>query len=308
MARDVRGSTILRSTSRTRTARSTGGLMPLPFLDVMRSPALWSVIRIQCFLDRTQCVWDVLKVDANPRPRREPTAHRVDEYVGRFEMGRSVGMTGAPALQPGEGILFLDRPANLDQRMLRSALSGGLDTRRLPCLLLVLRRPGCVSHPLLLVTFRQLEQGIDRTRMAIDVGMTIANLTKATRHRLQVEILRLALSNFAPGQGRGYARIRLWPHRVSARDCPILRVLVVIEEDAMPLFLPPFARRQRWRTPLDFSSEGQRRTADLAKRPSAIDANVDMNAATLTSLASQPGRSLSALIRRQPRRRGPAAI
>ncbi len=47
----------------------------------------------------------------------------------------------------------------------------------------------------------------------------------------------------------------------------------------MAFFLPPLARGQIRRAPLDLASKGQRRATDLGERPSALDAHVDVNAA-----------------------------
>src|SRR6185312_14396180 len=106
-------------------------------------------------------------------------------------MRRGVRMTRAPPVQPSERILFLDRPANLDERMFRCPLSRRLYPRWLTCLFLVLRRPGCVPHSFFLMPLRQLEQGVDRARMTIDFGMTVADLAKTIRHRFQIEVFRL---------------------------------------------------------------------------------------------------------------------
>ncbi len=58
------------------------------------------------------------------------------------------------------------------------------------------------------------------------------------------------------------------PHRIRCRNGAILGVLVVVEKDAVPLFLPPLARGDRWCAALDFAREGQRRATHLDRTSS----------------------------------------
>src|SRR4051812_22775616 len=115
--------------------------------------------------------------------------------------------------------------------------------------------------------------------MPIDAGMTIADLTEAGRHRRQGEVLRLAVINFVPGQRRRYASIALRPDRIGAGDRAILCVLVVVEKDAVPFFLPPLACRKRRRAALHFARERESRAADFAEGPSWLYSDVHVNAA-----------------------------
>ena len=85
--------------------------------------------------------------------------------------------------------------------------------------------------------------------------------------------------DLVPRQRRRHARVGLRPHRVRAGDRAVLRVLVVVEEDAVALLLPPLARRQRRRAPLDLARERERRAAHLVERPAPLDAHVDVDAA-----------------------------
>ena len=52
----------------------------------------------------------------------------------------------------------------------------------------------------------------------------------------------------------------------------------------MPLFLPPLARRQAGRAPLDLARERERRPAHLVERPAPLDAHVDVHAARARGL------------------------
>ena len=58
----------------------------------------------------------------------------------------------------------------------------------------------------------------------------------------------------------------------------------------MPLFLPPLARGQLRRAPLDLAGQRERRAAHLVERPAPLDAHVDVHAARARRLrpADQP--------------------
>ena len=85
-------------------------------------PALWRVVRIERFLHWAQGFGYVLKVDADPRPGREPSAHGIDEHIGRLKMGRGLWMACTPPLESGERLVFRRGAADFDERMLRRSL------------------------------------------------------------------------------------------------------------------------------------------------------------------------------------------
>src|SRR5690606_28458033 len=60
---------------------------------------------------------------------------------------------------------------------------------------------------------------------------------------------------------------------------PVARVLVVVEEDAVALFLPPLARGDLRRAALDLAGEREGGASDLIERPSRGDADPDVDAA-----------------------------
>src|SRR6478672_11850647 len=115
--------------------------------------------------------------------------------------------------------------------------------------------------------------------MPIDVGMTITDLAVALRHGHQVEILWLAFTDFVPAQRRRHPGIRLRPDRVRAGDRAVLCILVVVEEHAVPFFLPPFAGGERGSTTFNFTSEGESGAANFSKDPPALESRIHMNAA-----------------------------
>jgi hypothetical protein len=65
----------------------------------------------------------VLKIHADARPRAKPPTHRIDEYVGWFEISHDLRVTTAPALESGQRIFFPLRTSNLDQRVLGDSSS-----------------------------------------------------------------------------------------------------------------------------------------------------------------------------------------
>ena len=76
------------------------------------------------------------------------------------------------------------------------------------------------------------------------------NRAIACRHRREREVARLAGVDLVPRQGSGYARVRGRPHRIRGGYRPVLRVLVIVDEHAMALFLPPLARCNAGSPPL----------------------------------------------------------
>src|SRR6185503_3910850 len=109
-------------------------------------------------------------------------AHRVDEDVRRLEMRRRLRMSSTPALETRERILLAMRASDLDQWMNRHAPPRRLHARRFARLLLVLRRPRRVAKSLTLVPRGQLEQGVERSRVRVDVRMRIADAREPFRH------------------------------------------------------------------------------------------------------------------------------
>src|SRR5262249_14553721 len=68
------------------------------------------------------------------------------------------------------------------------------------------------------------------------------------------------------------------------RDRAVFRVLVVIEEDAVSLFLPPLARGEIGRALLNFPGDREGGAADLLKVPKALDPHVHVYPSRARSL------------------------
>ena len=77
------------------------------------------------------------------------------------------------------------------------------------------------------------------------VPVRVADRLQPGRHREQGEVRRIAQLQFIPADRRRHACVRPRPHRVRRRHGPILGVLVVVDEHALPLLLPPLRGGQR---------------------------------------------------------------
>ena len=78
-----------------------------------------AIVWIERFLLGPELLRDVLKVDANPRPRMKAAAHRIHEHVGRFEMRIRVWVTDPSAFETCERVRFLASAADFEQRVHR---------------------------------------------------------------------------------------------------------------------------------------------------------------------------------------------
>src|SRR5688572_31786286 len=101
-----------------------------------------------------------------------------------------------------------------------------------------MRRPRRVAEPLLLEEFQKRVQG---TRLRIYAGVTVTELLEALGHGGKGEIGRIAVRDLFPRERRRDPRIGCRPYRIGGCHGAVLGVLVVIDEDALALFLPPLA-------------------------------------------------------------------
>ena len=100
-------------------------------------------------------------------------------------------------------------------------------------------------------------------------------------------------ADLVPGQRRRDPGVRGGPHRVRRGHRPVLGVLVVVHEYAVPFFLPPLRGGQVWCPALDLPGQGHRCPADLGEVPAAPDPGVDV----------EPARAGCLWARRSARRR-----
>ena len=74
-----------------------------------------------------------------------------------------------------------------------------------------------------------------------------------------------------------HARVGGRADRVAGGDGAVARVLVVVDEHAVALLLPPLARREVGRAALDLARQGERRAADAQRVPLRHDPDVDVD-------------------------------
>ena len=131
--------------------------------------------------------------------------------------------------------------------------------------------------------------------------MPVADAREARRHRAQREIGRIGVGDLAPVERRA-KRARRACGRIGVRagHGAVLGILVVVDEHAVPLLLPPLARGERRHAPLDLAGERQRGAADLVVRPPALDAHEHVQPALARRL--RPAAQAVVLERRAARR------
>ena len=83
----------------------------------------------------------------------------------------------------------------------------------------------------------------ERGGTLVDSGVRVADLLEAARHGGEGEVARLRVRDLLPGKRRRHGGGLGRSHRVRRGDGAVLRILVVVDEDAVALFLPPLAAR-----------------------------------------------------------------
>ena len=162
---------------------------------------------------------------------------------------------------------------------IRPTLPRRLDPRRLPGLLRVLGRPRRVAQALGLVSGGELKQGVQGPHRAIDPGPGITPLPEQCGHRGQREVLRDHQRHLVPAEWERDPGVRRGPHGVRGGHGAVLGVLVVVDEHAVPLLLPPLGGGEGGGAALHVAGEGQGRAADLREAPATLDAHVDVDPA-----------------------------
>src|SRR5205807_7622994 len=157
--------------------------------------------------------------------------------------------------------------------------------RRLVALLLVVRWPRRVAEARGLLGGGQREEPVERSRRGVDRRGGVAALGQACGRGDQRERRRIAAGDLVPLEGHRDPRVACRPHRPGRGDRAVLRVLVVVEEDPVALFLPPLARRQLGRAPPDLAGAGPGRPPYLIEAPAPPEARAPVHAAR----ARRPG-------------------
>ena len=153
-----------------------------------------------------------------------------------------------------------------------------------------MRRPRRVGHARRLVPGRQCEQPVQRPGRLVHLRPGVADSREPRRDGVDRVLRRIARRHLRPGQRRGHPGVSDRADGVGGRDRAVLGVLVVVHEDAVPLFFPPLGRGQVGRPPLDLPRHRHGRAAHVAERPARLDPGVDVHAARPGGLrpAGQP--------------------
>src|SRR5215475_7889874 len=109
--------------------------------------------------------------------------------------------------------------------------------------------------------------------------MRVAKLLKALRHGEESKVGGLAIGNLMPVKRHGNAGVGKGPYRISRACGSVLRILVVVKKNSVPLLLPPFRTGEGGDAPLDRPRERNRGSAHLGKGPARLNAHVHMHAA-----------------------------
>ena len=156
---------------------------------------------------------------------------------------------------------------------------GRLDARLLPGLADEMRWPRGVGQTRGLVPPGQLDQPLQGAHRVVHAGPRVAYLGKPGRHGSDREGRRITPRHLVPQQRRRYPGVGQRPDRIGGCDGAVLGVLVVIDEDAVPLLFPPFAGCDVGSAPLHLAGERHRGAADVGERPARLDPGVDVETA-----------------------------
>src|SRR5689334_21795160 len=157
--------------------------------------------------------------------------------------------------------------------------AGRLYPPRLPPLLREVRRPGGIAQAPLLVAAGEVEQLVERSGVLVDVGGWIALLPQPAWNGVETKVAKLDVRYFGPGDRAADARIRHRPDRIARGDGPVLRVLVVVDEDAVAFLLPPLAGGVLREPALDLARQSECRPAHLVVVPAPLQPHVDVDSA-----------------------------
>ena len=192
-----------------------------------------------------------MRVHVDDLPRMESTS--------TSSTARSVadfGMFPLPPFQTREGRFFVRRVRDHQKRRPRPwLLRGGFlrrgagarrrHARRFALHLAKVWRPGRVAETCRLVFRRELEQLFERTWRGVHACVRIAELREALGNREHGEIGRVAVGDLMPVKRRGHAGVGNRAHGIGGAGRAVLGVLVVVEEHAVTLLLPPLRAGQR---------------------------------------------------------------
>src|SRR5580658_1399022 len=112
--------------------------------------------------------------------------------------------------------------------------------------------------------------------------MRVANSREALGHGEDGEVGGVAVRDLAPVEGCGNASVGERADGVGRAGGAILGVLVVVEEDAVPLLFPPLGTGDVRPAAFDGARERYGGAAHFGEGPIGLDADVDVHAAGTT--------------------------
>ena len=145
-------------------------------------------------------------------------------------------------------------------------------------------RPGGVAEAALLVAARQIEKLVERAGVLVDVRRRVALLPQPVWNGVEPQLGRLDVRDLVPLERAADPCVGHRPDRVARGDRAVARVLVVVDEDPVPLLLPPLAGGVLRQAPLDLARQRKGRAADLDVVPARLDPDVDVDAARARGL------------------------
>ena len=151
----------------------------------------------------------------------------------------------------------------------------------------------------------EIEQRVERADVLVDAGAGVADGRSRSGTVRTVNRAGFDVGHLVPGERRRDAGVGHRPHAVGAGDGAVARVLVVVEEDAVALLLPPRGGRDVRHAPLDLAREREGR-ADASVKPLPRSTRTLTWMPRLPLVFGNPTRSCSASTSRArsaPRRR-----
>jgi len=161
---------------------------------------------------------------------------------------------------------------------------GGLDAFGFAFLFDEVWRPGGVAEAFGFVAGGEGEELIERTGSGVHGFVGVADFGEALGHGQDGEVGWVGVGYLVPVERCGDACVGKRADGVGAGGGAVFGVLVVVEEDAVTLFLPPFGAGEGGDSPLDGACEGEGGAADFGEGPARVDADVDVHAAGAAGL------------------------
>src|SRR5262249_8976205 len=212
------------------------------------------------------------------------------QYVVYCQEANYFGVFRLPPFETRQSSSFVWRIRNNDERHFDPRLfcswfsAGRSYSRCFPCHFAKVWRPRRVAETGRFISVRELEQFCERTRRGIHVRVRIFDFREAPRSREYREVGRVAIRNFAPIKRSRDTGVGKRAYRICGARGPVLRILVVVKEDAMSLFFPPFRTGESGSTPLHCARKRDSCAAHFSERPARLKTHIYVHAAGTAGL------------------------